>query len=88
MQLAQTYRSEGRVIGDMVTSHRDSVESAYVTEGYEYKNKNKIKNIKERQKETTEKRKQYKIKILNAIYVIRAVIIARIVPFLSKQKDI
>ena len=48
----------------------------------------KIKNIKERQKETTEKRKQYKIKILNAIYVIRAVIIARIVPFLSKQKDI
>jgi len=46
MQLAQTYRSEGRVIGDMVTSHRDSVESAYVTEGYEYKNKNKNKNKK------------------------------------------
>ena len=29
MQLAQTYRSKGRV-GDMVTSHRDSEESAYV----------------------------------------------------------
>ena len=83
MQLAQTYCSEGRVIGDMVTSHRDSEESAYVTEGYEYK-----KYIKERQKETmTEKRMQNKIKILNAIYVIRAVIIARIFSFLSKQRD-
>jgi len=67
----------------MVTSHRDSEESAYVTEGYEYK-----KYIKERQKETmTEKRKQNKLKILNAIYVIRAVIIARIFSFLSKQRD-
>ena len=35
MKLAQTYHSEGRVIGDMVTSHRDSEKSAYVTEGYE-----------------------------------------------------
>jgi hypothetical protein len=32
MQLAQTYRSEGRIIGDMVSSSKDVEESVYVTQ--------------------------------------------------------
>ena len=34
MQLAQTYRSDGKVIGDMTTSTRENSETAYVTNGY------------------------------------------------------
>ena len=34
MQLAQTYRSDGKVIGDMTSSTRDNPETAYVTNGY------------------------------------------------------
>ena len=66
MQLAQTYRSEGGVIGDMVTSTEILKNQLMLPKNMQY----------------------MKIKTLNAIYVIRAVIIARIVPFLSKQKDI
>ena len=43
MQLAQTYRSEGRIIGDMVSSSKDVEESVYVTQSY---NKNKNKSYK------------------------------------------
>ena len=42
MQLAQTYRSDGRIIGDMVSSPND-VEESYVTQAY---NKNKNKSFK------------------------------------------
>ena len=34
MQLAQTYRSDGKVIGDMTTSTRENSETAYVTNSY------------------------------------------------------
>jgi hypothetical protein len=46
MQLAQTYRSDGRMIGDMVSGGKDTEESAYVTQEYKYKNKNKNKGYK------------------------------------------
>jgi hypothetical protein len=52
MQLAQTYRSEGRVIGEMTSSTREVSETAYVTSGYKsgynknnYNNKRKIPDI-------------------------------------------
>jgi hypothetical protein len=41
MQLAQTYRSDGKVIGDMTSSARDNPETAYVTNSYKSRyNKN------------------------------------------------
>jgi hypothetical protein len=46
MQLAQTYRSDGRMIGDMVSGGKDTEESAYVTQEYKYKNKNKNRGYK------------------------------------------
>ena len=41
MQLAQTYRSEGRVIGEMTSSTREVSETAYVTNGYKSNGYNK-----------------------------------------------
>ena len=43
MQLAQTYRSDGKVIGDITNSNRENPETAYVRNGYKLgynKNKN------------------------------------------------
>ena len=48
MQLAQTNRSEGRIIGDMVSSSKDVEESMYVTQSY--KIRIKIKVLKEKSK--------------------------------------
>ena len=42
MQLAQTYRSDGKVIEDMTSSNRENSETAYVTSSY---NQVKIKII-------------------------------------------
>ena len=49
MQLAQTCRVDGKVIGYMTTSNRDNPETAYVTSSYKsgsnkYNNQNKIKS--------------------------------------------
>ena len=39
MQLAQTYRYDGRIVGDMVNVSKDVDASAYVTQSYKSKNK-------------------------------------------------
>ena len=39
MQLAQTYRYDGRVMGDVIISTRDIDASAYVTQSCKSKNK-------------------------------------------------
>ena len=83
MQLTQIYRSEGGVIGDMVTSHRDAEQSAYVIEEYEYKNKNKNINKKYKRKaegDQITENKEKKIKIFSANSV-KVAIVGRTVPF-------
>ena len=47
MQLAQTYRADGKVIGDMTTSNRENAETAYVTSSYKSGN-HKYNNQKKR----------------------------------------
>ena len=47
MQLAQTYRVDGKVIGDMTISNRENPETAYVTSSYKSSN-NKYNNQKKR----------------------------------------
>jgi len=39
VQLAQTYRNDGREVGDVIISTRDIDSSAYVTQSYKSKNK-------------------------------------------------
>ena len=83
MQLTQTYRFEGGVIGDMVTFHRDAEQSAYIIEEYEHKNKNKNKNKQYKRKaegDPMTENKEKKIKILSANSA-KVAIVGRTVPF-------